>query len=434
MERKNQPEARTIRFSSHGGSEEIPLILGSQGEAAMDLSPFCQHTGVLVYDPGYQNTASCQSSITYVDGEKGVLRYRGYPVEELVTKTRFLDVAQLLINGDFPTEEASLSFHSSILEHSLEPGQWINFFKAVPQNAPPMAILSSAINMMSMYFPKYFVDDGDPATLAVMTAKLVSAMRTITAFSYKQSKGEPFVFPQEDNDYVSVFLRMMFSWQGLPYEVDPTSKELLETLLIVHADHEQNCSTATVRLVGSSRVNLYSSICAGICALWGPLHGGANQKVIEMLEEISTQGTPIAEVLSRAKQKTHATRLMGVGHRIYRTSDPRAKILKELCHSHLARLRPNDPLLDVALELEHAVLDDPYFQDRHLYPNVDFYSGLLYRAIGIPTNMFTVMFAMGRLPGWIAHWKEMHQTVPFKIGRPRQLYIGPTLRHRDALS
>ncbi|MEZ5126779.1 MAG: citrate synthase [Thermoleophilia bacterium] len=406
----------------------LPIFEGTERERAVDISKLRSVTGLITLDPGYQNTGSCKSAITFVDGEKGVLRYRGFPIEDLAGKASFLEVAYLLIYGALPTDSQYQAFTQLIDDTSLIHEQMQGFFNSLPSTAHPMAVLSSTVNILSMYYPTYFVDDGKSETFDLMTARLLSTIRTIAAFSYKKTIGEPLVYPTPRMSYMANFLNMMFSKPNAPHEVDPDIEKALELLLIMHADHEQNCSTSTVRLVGSSGVNLYSSICAGICALWGPSHGGANQRVIEMLDRIHTQGLSIEQCLALAKDKDSAFRLMGFGHRVYKNYDPRARVIKEACRRLLTKKKVNDPLFDIALQLEEAALRDDYFLEKKLYPNVDFYSGLIYRAIGVPTNMFTVMFVMGRLPGWIAHWKEMHETVPFRIGRPRQIYIGEPRR------
>lgn len=412
------------------GDNLYPLNVfeGTEGEKSIDVSSLRSSTGYVTLDQGYQNTGSCKSSITFINGEEGILRYRGYPIEELGLESSFLESAYLLIYGELPTDDQFTGFTKLVDENSLIHENMHSFFNSLPPTAHPMAILSSTVNILSIYYPTFFVDDNKPETFDLMTARLLSTIRTIAAFSYKQSVGEPLVYPTPNLSYPSNFLNMMFSKPNSPHEVDPDVERALEMLLIIHADHEQNCSTSTVRLVGSSRVNLYSSICAGICALWGPLHGGANQQVIEMLDQIHKQGLSVKECINLAKDKDNSFRLMGFGHRVYKHFDPRAKMIKEMCKKLLTKKNVKDPLFEIALELEDAALRDDFFLEKKLYPNVDFYSGLIYRAIGIPTNMFTVMFAMGRMPGWIAHWKEMHDSVPFKIGRPRQIYIGEKQR------
>jgi citrate synthase len=407
-----------------GATYTLPVFVGTEGEKGIEISSLRAKTGHVTLDIGYQNTGSCKSAITFIDGEKGILRYRGYPIEELGTQSSFVEVAYLLIFGELPTGDQLRAFTARIEQSSLIHENMHAFFNTLPPSAHPMAVLSSTVNMLSIYYQSIFVDDGNTETFEMIVARLLSTIRTIAAFSYKKSIGEPLMYPQPNMSYSSNFLTMMFSKPNIPHEIDPDVERALETLLIIHADHEQNCSTSTVRLVGSSRVNLYSSICAGICALWGPLHGGANQHVIEMLENIHRQGLSVKDCVNLAKDKDNSFKLMGFGHRVYKNFDPRAKMTKDLAKKLLSKKQVKDPLFDIALELEDMALRDEFFLERKLYPNVDFYSGLIYRAIGIPTNMFTVLFAMGRMPGWIAHWKEMHDTVPFKIGRPRQIYIG----------
>jgi citrate synthase len=403
---------------------QLPVVVGTEGEKGVDISSLRADIGYITLDPGYQNTGSCKSAITFIDGEKGILRYRGYPIEQLGQKASALEVAYLLIYGELPTEEQLRLFAHRVEDNSLIHENMLHFFQGLPSTAHPMAILSSTVNSLAIHYPTFYVDDNDGDTFNIMVARLISTIRTIAAFTYKKSIGEPLVYPDPSLSYCANFLNMMFSRPNRPHAVDPDIERALEMLLILHADHEQNCSASTVRLVGSSRVNLYSSICAGICALWGPLHGGANQQVIEMLEQIHKQGLSIKDCIALAKDKNSSFKLMGFGHRVYRNYDPRARMIREMCLKLLKKQHKKDPLLEIAMELEEEALGDDFFLERKLYPNVDFYSGLIYRGIGIPTNMFTVMFVMGRMPGWIAHWKEMHDSVPFKIGRPRQIYIG----------
>lgn len=402
----------------------LPIVTGTEGEKGIDISSLRSDTGYITLDPGYQNTGACRSAITFVDGEKGILRYRGYAIEQLGRNASALEVAYLLIYGELPTKDQLMLFTQLVEDNSLIHENMLHFFQGLPSTAHPMAILSSTVNALAIHYPTFYVDDNDAETFNIMVARLISTIRTIAAFTYKKSLGEPLVYPDSSLSYCSNFLNMMFSRPNRPHIVDPDIERALEMLLILHADHEQNCSTSTVRLVGSSRVNLYSSICAGICALWGPLHGGANQQVIEMLEQIHKQGLSIKRCIALAKDKDSSFRLMGFGHRVYRNYDPRAKMIREMCLGLLKKQHKKDPLLEIAMELEEEALSSDFFLERKLYPNIDFYSGLIYREIGIPTNMFTVMFVMGRMPGWIAHWKEMHDSVPFKIGRPRQIYVG----------
>ncbi|MFZ2656436.1 MAG: citrate synthase [Victivallales bacterium] len=402
----------------------LKVLEGSNNETAIDITGLRNETGLITYDPGYQNTGACQSAITFIDGEKGILRYRGIPIEQLAEKSTFIEVSYLLIYGKLPSHDERAEFSKRLALNALLHEDMLHYLGNIPPTAHPMALLSNMVNSLSVYYPGFYVEDYNNSTFNMMAARLISKIRTIAAFSYKKSIGEPFVYAREDLLYVQNFLNMMFASPVQSYHLDPDIIRALEVLLILHADHEQNCSTSTVRLVGSSKVNLYSSICAGICALWGPLHGGANQQVIEMLESIRKSKLSPKDCIEKSKDKTNPFRLMGFGHRVYRNYDPRAKILKEYARKLFAKLKINDPLLDIAMQLEELALSDDYFIERKLYPNVDFYSGILYRTIGIPTNMFTVMFAMGRMPGWIAHWKEMHDSVPFKIGRPRQIYTG----------
>jgi citrate synthase len=405
---------------------KLPIIDGTMNEKGIDITNLRKETGFITLDPGYQNTGSCSSEITFIDGEKGILRYRGIPIEELCEKSTFIETAYLLIWGKLPNKDELSLFSKRLTENAMLHEDMLEFLRSYPPNSHPMGILSSMVNTLSIFYPHDFPLDIEEANelIDLTIARLISKIRTIAAFSYKKSIGEPYVYPDKDLAYCANFLNMMFNSFTKEYILDPYIVELLNKLLIIHEDHEQNCSTSTVRLVGSSKVNLYSSICAGICALWGPLHGGANQKVIEMLMDIAENKISSKTYIEKSKDKNNPERLMGFGHRIYRTYDPRAKILKDECRKVIKKLNKSDKLLDIALELEEHALKDDYFIERNLYPNVDFYSGIIYRAIGIPTDMFTVMFAIGRLPGWIAQWKEMHDSLPFKIGRPRQIYTG----------
>ncbi|HSQ42871.1 MAG TPA: citrate synthase [Fibrobacteraceae bacterium] len=412
-----------------GKSWKFPVYTGTENERAIDISTLRSKSGLITLDNGYQNTGATTSAITYIDGEKGILRYRGYPIEDLAEHATFPETAYLLIYGELPTAEQLARFRRALTENALIHEDMLHFFVGMPSTAHPMGILSSMVNALALYYPNFYVEDMDSSSFDLMAARLISKVRTIAAFSYKKSIGEPFVYPDAQKPYCANFLNMMFHSHAKPYVEDDLFIAALNALLIVHADHEQNCSTSTVRLVGSSKANLYASVCAGVCALWGPLHGGANQKAIETLMEIHASGMPVHRIMERAKDKNDPFKLSGFGHRIYKSYDPRAKVLKNLVERVFATRNIQDPLLDIAYELEQRALKDDYFLERKLYPNVDFYSGILYRAMGIPVNMFTVMFAIGRLPGWIAHWKEMHDDeANFKIGRPRQIYIGPTLR------
>jgi len=408
---------------------EYDVFEGTEGEKAIDISSLRQDTGLITLDEGYQNTGSCKSSVSYVDGENGILRYRGIPVEELAENSTFVETSYLLIYGHLPTQKQLKKFSDDLTENSLIHEEMIHFFDGIPPHAHPMAILSSMVNALSIFYPTFYSENFYAITFDLVCARLLSKIRTLAAYAHKNSVGEPFVYPRHDLKYTENLLHMMFDSPVKPYKLDQDIVQAMRALLILHADHEQNCSTSTVRLVGSSMVNLYSSICAGICALWGPLHGGANQQVIEMLEHIRDEGFSVKEVLERAKSKDKNMVLYGFGHRVYKYFDPRAVFLKHMVEKLMKKHTFDEPLVEIAMELEYQALNDDYFVDRNLYPNVDFYSGLLYRAIGIPTNMFTVMFAIGRLPGWIAQWKEMHDSVPLKIGRPRQIYTGNNLTH-----
>jgi len=423
----NEVAALTMRGKTH----EFPVVVGSENEVGIDISALRKKTGAVTLDYGYLNTGSCESAITYLEGEKGILRYRGYPIEDLAANSRFVEVAYLLINGHMPDAQERAKWSGLLTQHSMIHEDMRHFFYRFPDRAHPMAILSAMVVSLSTFYPELSQHHPDEPEEAINIAatRLMSKLRTIAAFSYKKSIGEPFVYPRHDLKYCANFLNMMFSSPVSSYEIKPEVVKALNVLLILHADHEQNCSTAAVRLVGSARVNLYASVAAGICALWGPLHGGANQMVIEMLEDIRNSGKSVREYVESIKSSKGQELLYGFGHRIYKTYDPRAKIIKACCDNLLKTLKVNDPLLDIALELEDFGLRDDYFISRHLYPNVDFYSGIIYRAIGIPKEMFTVMFALGRLPGWIAHWKEAREDPRFKLQRPRQIYVGPGLRY-----
>ena len=407
-----------------GKEYELPVIEGAEGETAIDITSLRGQSGAITFDPGYANTGSCASAITFIDGEKGILRYRGYPIEELARDATFVQVCYLLLYGHLPEPPELLAFDDTLTRHSLIHEDMKKFFEGFPPSAHPMAILSAMIASLSAYYPN---QDGE-----LNIIRLLSKAKTIAAFSYKKSVGQPFVYPRNDLSYTQNFLHMMFAVPAEGYFVSPAVDRALNLLLILHADHEQNCSTSTVRMVGSSGANLFASISAGVCALWGPLHGGANQQVIEMLQQIRESGEGAPKFVERAKQKDSGFRLMGFGHRVYKNFDPRATILKKAADEVLTALGLRDPLLETAVELEQIALHDPYFIERKLYPNVDFYSGILYRAMGIPTNMFTVMFALGRLPGWIAQWKEMAGDAKTKINRPRQVYVGETKRSMEA--
>jgi citrate synthase len=405
---------------------EAPITTGSEGEKALDISSLRAKTGLVTIDPAYMNTASTKSAITFLDGEKGILRYRGIPIEQLAEQSTFVETSFLLIYGHLPSEPELRKFSTLLTRHSLIHEDMKRFFDGFPSTAHPMAVLSSMVVSLSSFYPDALdVDNKDQIDITI--ARLLAKLRTIAAFAYKKSIGQPFVYPQNSLSYCANFLNMMFSVPAEPYDADPEVVKVLNLLLILHADHEQNCSTSTVRMVGSAKANLFASISAGICALWGPLHGGANQEVIEMLELIKADGGNVAKYVDLAKKKDSNFRLMGFGHRVYKNFDPRAKIIKAAADTVLGKLGIKDPLLEIAKGLEEAALRDSYFVERKLYPNVDFYSGIIYRALGFPTNMFTVLFALGRLPGWIAHWKEMTEDSTTKIGRPRQIYTGPTV-------
>ncbi len=413
------------KLSLDGNEYDIPVVEGSENEKALDISSLRAQTGHITLDPGYVNTGSTTSAITYLDGEQGILRYRGIPIEQLAQNSTFVETSYLLIYGQLPTKEQLAKFSHLLTMHSMIHEDMKHFFDGYPATAHPMAILSSMVCSLSAYYPESL---NVFESFDSQAPRLLSKLRTIAAFSYKKSIGHPMMYPQNHLSYCANFLQMMFSVPAEPYEADEDVVKALNILLILHADHEQNCSTSTVRLVGSSQANMYASVSAGILALWGPLHGGANQAVIEMLEQIHQSGTSCKDFIASVKDKESKSRLMGFGHRVYKSYDPRAKILKEMTDVILSKRGVNDPLLDLAKEMEETALSYPYFVERNLYPNVDFYSGLLYKAMGIPVNMFTVMFAIGRLPGWIAHWKEMMDDPQTKIGRPRQIYTGETVR------
>lgn len=408
-----------------GKTYKFPVIVGTEGEKAIDIRKLRDDSGYITLDSGYGNTGSCLSAITFIDGEKGILRYRGIPIQELAEKSSFVETAFLLIYGHLPTKTELDRFSQGLTRHSLIHEDMLHFYDGYPSTAHPMAILSSMVCSLSAYYPSD-LNPADEAARDLLITRVLSKIRTIAAYSYKKSIGQPVVYPKNSLSYCANFLNMMFSVPSEPYEVDPDVVRALNTLLILHADHEQNCSTSTVRLVGSSDANLFASLAAGICALWGPKHGGANQAVVEMLEEIHNNGGDVKKAVAMAKDKDSGFRLMGFGHRVYKNYDPRAEVIKKECDKILAKKHVKDPLLDIAKKLEEEALKDPYFAERKLYPNVDFYSGVIYRALGIPTDMFTVMFALGRLPGWIAQWREMVMTGDNRIGRPRQIYTGPT--------
>jgi citrate synthase len=414
--------ASSARLILDGKELQLPLVRGTEDEVGIDIGRLRQESGAITLDPGYANTGACRSAITFIDGEVGILRYRGYPIEQLAERASFVEVAYLLIYGDLPTREQLARFSRDITRHSLIHEDLKKFFEGYPPDAHPMAILSSMVSSLATFY----TDTKEATDLNI--ARLISKIKTIAAFSYKKSIGQPFIYPRNDLDYASNFLQMMFAVPAEPYEVNSVMSRVLNMLLILHADHEQNCSTSTVRMVGSSGATLFAAIAAAISALSGPLHGGANQAVIEMLTTIRDDGGDYRKYVARAKDKDDEFRLMGFGHRVYKNFDPRSRILKGAADEVLAKLGVDDPLLEIAKNLEEIALEDEFFIERKLYPNVDFYSGILYRAMGIPTNMFTVMFALGRLPGWLAHWREMTDDPDNRINRPRQIYVGKTER------
>jgi citrate synthase len=422
---------KSIELTMDGKTWKLPIVEGSENERAIDISSLRNETGYITLDDGYANTGSCQSRITFIDGEQGILRYRGIPIEELAEKSTFIEVAHLIIFGRLPTSTELRRFSNLLTDNELLNEAMKHHFEGFPASAHPMAILSSMINAASCFYPELLQED-KRSQFEVQTARLLSQVRTIAAFAYRKSRGLPIIYPKPDLKYTANFLHMMFSLPYHDYDLKPEAVKALDLIFLLHADHEQNCSTATVRMVASSRANLFASAAAGVCALWGPLHGGANQAVLEMLEDIHLSGDNGSKFIAAAKDKNSGKRLMGFGHRVYKHYDPRAKIIKQACDDLLAKLHVEDPLLDIAKHLEEAALRDPYFVERKLYPNVDFYSGIIMRAIGIPVEMFTVMFAIGRMPGWIANYKEVMES-PTRIYRPRQVYTGPTVNHYSAI-
>ncbi len=413
-------------LSYKGNNYDLPIVVGTEDEHAADISSLRGASGLITLDRGYSNTGSCESEITYIDGDKGILRYRGYPIEQLAERSTFTETAYLLIFGELPTGAQHTEFRRLLNGHQHIHENMLDFFHGFPEGSPPMAILSAMINALGCFQPELTKPDDDDHFMEA-AARLISKVRTIAAAAYRTSAGRPVNYPRQDMRYTSNFLHMLMSMPFDLYEPDPDIVEALDRILILHADHEQNCSTSTVRMVASSQANLHASVAAGVCALWGPLHGGANQAVIEMLQRLHDSGQTLESFVNQVKNKEAGVRLMGFGHRVYRNFDPRAKLIKESCDRVLAKLGIHDPLLDLATQLEEVALKDDYFVSRKLYPNVDFYSGIILRAIGIPQDMFTVMFAMGRLPGWIAQWREVHVQPP-KIDRPRQVYIGANAR------
>ena len=424
--------SQIAELTLEGKKYEFPVVEGSEQEKAIDISKLRDQTGYITIDPGYKNTGATKSAITFLDGEEGVLNYRGYSIEDLAEKSSLLEVAYLLIYGELPTEKQFAEFEHEIRTHTLVNEDMRKIFEGFPVNAHPMGVLSSLVSAMSAFYPDANAQNSEAET-QLHIIRLLAKLPTIATWSYKKSQGHPVNYPQNELDYCSNFLNMMFSLPVAKYNVDPVVSAALNKLLILHADHEQNCSTSTVRLVGSSHANIFSSISSGISALWGPLHGGANQEVIEMLEAIKADGGDTQKYINMAKDKSSGFRLFGFGHRVYKNFDPRARIIKKAADDVLNKLGINDPVLEIAQKLEKAALEDEYFVQRKLYPNVDFYSGIIYRALGIPTNMFTVMFAIGRLPGWIAQWKEMRVNKE-PIGRPRQIYTGAPKRDFVSIS
>jgi citrate synthase len=410
----------TATLHLNGQEYEFPVLTGSEGEVGLDISKLRIQSGAITLDSGYGNTGSCESAITFIDGEKGILRYRGYPIDQLAEKSSFIEVAYLLIYGELPTTPQLEDFRYKLTYHTLIHEDMKKFYEGFPRTAHPMAIMSSMLVSLSAFYE----DTNDPDVIDLNIIRLLAKAKTIAAFAYKKSIGQPYVYPRNNLSYAEDFLHMLFAVPAENYEVDPVIARALDLLLILHADHEQNCSTSTVRMVGSSLANLFASMSAGVSALWGPRHGGANQEVITMLQMIRADGGDYKKYMAMAKDKDSGFRLMGFGHRVYKNFDPRARILKESADGVLAKLGKSDPLLDIAKNLESIALSDDYFIERKLYPNVDFYSGIIYRAMGIPSEMFTVMFALGRLPGWIAQWKEMREEPGMRINRPRQIYVG----------
>ncbi|MFI0793074.1 citrate synthase [Micromonospora rubida] len=412
-----------VKLDHPGGRLSMPVHSAVEGPAGIGVSKLLKETGMTTYDPGFVNTAACSSAITYIDGDAGILRYRGYPIEQLAEKSSFLEVSYLLIYGELPGQQELTEFSERISRHSLLHEEMRRFFDGFPRDAHPMAVLSSAVSAISTFYQDS-LDPFDPAHVEMSTVRLMAKVPTIAAYAYKKSIGQPLLYPDNSLGYVENFLRGTFGVPAEPYEVDPVMAKVLDMLFVLHADHEQNCSTSTVRLVGSSNANLFASVSAGVNALFGPLHGGANQAVLEMLKKIQTDGGDVQSFVRKVKDKQDGVKLMGFGHRVYKNYDPRAAIVKKAAQDVLGRMAKPDPLLDIAMKLEEIALADDFFVSRRLYPNVDFYTGLIYKAMGFPTKMFTVLFALGRLPGWIAQWREMINDPETKIGRPRQLYTG----------
>ena len=421
--------SNTAAINIDGKQFNFPLIAGSENERAIDVAQLRAQTGCITLDDGYGNTGSCKSAVTFIDGEQGILRYRGIPIEELAEKSTFIETAFLIIYGHLPTNAELRKFSDTLTDNSMLHEDMKFHFEGFPRTAHPMAILSSMINAVSCFYPEVLETNGMKDQFDLQAARLISQVRTIAAFAYRKSRGLPIIYPKPDYKYTANFLHMLFSHPLKDYELNPEAVKALDLIFLLHADHEQNCSTSTVRMVASSRANLFASAAAGVCALWGPLHGGANQAVLEMLDEIHRSGDDGSKFIAAAKDKTSGKKLMGFGHRVYKNHDPRAKIIKKACDDLLEKLKINDPLLDIAKKLEEAALKESYFVERKLYPNVDFYSGIIMRALKIPVEMFTVIFAIGRMPGWIANFKEIMDEPSGRIYRPRQVYVGPTLNH-----
>ncbi|WP_431920962.1 citrate synthase [Micromonospora wenchangensis] len=422
-----------VKLDHPGGQLSMPVQGAVEGPAGIGVSKLLKETGMTTYDPGFVNTASCSSAITYIDGDAGILRYRGYPIDQLAEKSSFLEVSYLLIYGELPTQQELTEFSERIRRHSLLHEEMRRFFDGFPRDAHPMAVLSSAVSAISTFYQDS-LDPFDSEHVEMSTVRLMAKVPTIASYAYKKSIGQPLLYPENSLGYVDNFLRMTFGVPAEPYEVDPVVARVLDMLFVLHADHEQNCSTSTVRLVGSSNANLFASVSAGVNALFGPLHGGANQAVLEMLEKIEADGGDVASFVRKVKDKQDGVKLMGFGHRVYKNYDPRAAIVKKAAQDVLNRMAKPDPLLDLAMQLEEIALADDFFVSRRLYPNVDFYTGLIYKAMGFPTKMFTVLFALGRLPGWIAQWREMISDPETKIGRPRQVYTGAPEREFTAIA
>ncbi len=425
--------SETAKIQLGGTDYELPVITGTENEKAVDISKLRGQSGYITIDPGYKNTGATESAITFLDGEKGILRYRGYPIEQLAEQSNFIEVSYLLIHGKLPNRTELEQFENNLRNHSLVHENMRTMLRSFPQHAHPMGMLSALMGSLSTFYPESQNPNRAPEMVNLTIIRLLAKLPTLAAMAHRNTNGSPLMYPQNKLGYVENFLYMMFGMPTEEFEADPVIVKALDKLLILHADHEQNCSTSTVRIVGSSQANLYSSISAGVSALWGPLHGGANQAVIEMLENIKKDGGSTEKWIDKAKDKNDPFRLMGFGHRVYKNFDPRAKIIKKAADDVLNKLGVNDPVLDIAKKLEEVALKDEYFVKRNLYPNVDFYSGIIYRALGIPTEMFTVMFAMGRLPGWIAQWKEMTERKE-PIGRPRQVYVGENMRDYVSLT